>query len=181
MGTYTVTHNCGHTGDVKVYGKVSGRDYQVAKAADNPCATCRQAAQTAKNAAAAAEAAKIAAQAGLPVLTGSDKQIVWAEQIRREKLESLQNLSELIDLVGSKERASQLTEAEKAALGVESRRILAKMPADKRANAPMQAYATVGVVVTAEGYPAAMATLKAQSKASWWIDHRATDIAELLK
>lgn len=87
---YTITHNkeedkmawqypkhvCGHTGErYQAYGKIDGRERQLAAIESMPCPECRRAA-----------ADKQSTEAGLPMLVGSDKQIAWAAEIRERAL-----------------------------------------------------------------------------------------------
>lgn len=76
MAKYTITYKCGHTGTVELCGKESDRARKIAWYENNcVCPECYAAEQAAKR---EAEANKYA----LPELTGSEKQIAWAEKIR---------------------------------------------------------------------------------------------------
>lgn len=72
-------HVCGHSGErYQAYGHHSGRERQLAAIEARPCPECHQ------------TAAEQAAQAaGLPVLSGSPKQISWASDIRERALRLL--------------------------------------------------------------------------------------------
>ena len=72
MAKINITHSCGHESRIDVYGPVKDRQRKADRIAERPCRDC-----------AAAEAAS--ANADLPALTGSPKQIAWAEQIRAAK------------------------------------------------------------------------------------------------
>lgn len=77
MAKYDVTCSCGHTETVQIYGKAADREREIARREKGICKECWKAAQ--------AEAAKETAQSyGLCDLTGSPKQIAWAERIRAE-------------------------------------------------------------------------------------------------
>jgi hypothetical protein len=78
MGWTTIKYACGHTDQQQMYGKVSERDRRAEYMGRSKCPTC-----------AAAEAVEKSSAAGLPVLTGSDKQIAWAAQIRERALRLL--------------------------------------------------------------------------------------------
>lgn len=66
------THSCGHTGErYQAYGHHSGRERELERIESHPCPSCR-----------AAEAQEQGKAGGLPALTGSDKQIAWAGDIR---------------------------------------------------------------------------------------------------
>lgn len=72
-------HTCGHSGErYQAYGHHSGRERQLAAIEAHPCPDCRKAA-----------ADQVAAQAGLPLLAGSPKQIAWASDIRERALRLL--------------------------------------------------------------------------------------------
>lgn len=71
MAKYDVTHTCGHTVEIEQFGPEQARREARAQMRQHPCLACRN-----------AEAAAANAEAGLPALTGSPKQIAWAESIR---------------------------------------------------------------------------------------------------
>ncbi len=75
---FEVTYKCGHVGVIDIYGPMKTRQSQADHFGDQLCPKCLDA-QRAK---AAAEAAEKNASNGLPQLTGSPKQISWAEIIR---------------------------------------------------------------------------------------------------
>lgn len=72
---------CGTKYDVQMYGKIKDRERRV-EYGHWICEDCKKN-QT-------AEAAEKNAAAGLPELTGSDKQIAWAEKIRSEKIAEIE-------------------------------------------------------------------------------------------
>lgn len=75
MAKYTITHACGHTEEVSLFGKHSERERKIAYLESIDCRACWDAAQAAQ-----------AKEAGLPDLTGSPKQIAWANGIRNRIL-----------------------------------------------------------------------------------------------
>lgn len=85
MAKYNITHKCGHTATHNIVGTNSNgeRDRKVEYLASNVCYECYKAEQTS----AAKEQNK-----DLPELTGSEKQIAWAESIRAKKIQSLKSL-----------------------------------------------------------------------------------------
>ncbi|MFE8034774.1 hypothetical protein [Thiohalocapsa marina] len=83
MAWTTVTHSCGHADRHQLYGRGRDRDWRAERLAEEPCDACRRAEFEAKN----ADAAAANAAAGLPPLTGSEKQILWAESIRLLKID----------------------------------------------------------------------------------------------
>lgn len=85
----TVTFSCGHTGEIEVFGKNDEREKTIWKAEHFwICPNCREKEKEEKNQQAAARNQ----QAGLPPLTGSPKQIAWAETIRAEIMSRLEAL-----------------------------------------------------------------------------------------
>ena len=78
MGWTKIEYACGHTEQQQMYGKNSERDRRAAAMGRDDCPACRRAA-----------ADKAATDQGLPQLTGSDKQIAWATDIRARALRLL--------------------------------------------------------------------------------------------
>lgn len=75
MAWMTLTHACGHTEEKQLYGPWRDRQRKVAAAAQYDCDECK---------AKAAEAEAL--EQGLPVLKGSNPQIAWAAEIRRQAI-----------------------------------------------------------------------------------------------
>lgn len=69
---YVVTHSCGHTETVELFGKAPDRERRVAWLEGQPCAKCR-------------------AKEGAPDLTGSPRQRAWAADIRSEAVRQLED------------------------------------------------------------------------------------------
>lgn len=78
MAKYTVTYKCGHTAEVQLYGKESERQSKIQWYSTIDCPECE-----------AKKHAEMAEKSGLPQLTGSEKQVVWATKIRNNALETL--------------------------------------------------------------------------------------------
>lgn len=78
MGHEIITHSCGHESRVQLYGPLKDRERKAAWMAKDCCPECAAKARLER----AAEVAAADAAAGLPTLTGSDKQIAWALDIR---------------------------------------------------------------------------------------------------
>jgi hypothetical protein len=85
MAKANFTYACGHEGSV-VERNRRAADRRAAYLASQDCWECQKAAQSK----AAAEAAQ---QQGLPALTGTPKQIAWAESIRQQTLAELEKAS----------------------------------------------------------------------------------------
>jgi len=78
MAKYDVTFSCGHEETIELFGKGSERERKIAWFEKyGLCSCCYKAEQQAK-------AAARAAAWELPALTGSPKQIAWAERIRSD-------------------------------------------------------------------------------------------------
>ena len=90
MSRYTITHACGHQEVHQIYGPYKSRPARQDALEQRICPKCQGAEKEAGNT--AALGANPAA--GLPALTGSPKQICWAETIRAEALADLQTLIE---------------------------------------------------------------------------------------
>jgi len=82
---YTVTHSCGHTADHKLTGPQRYREYKLRKLAEDLCPACEEAERSKRN----AEAAARNREMGLPPLTGTEKQVAWAESIRARIMKEL--------------------------------------------------------------------------------------------
>jgi len=97
MAKYEVTYACGHNGVIKLLGPTKDRDYWLGREAEKLCPECqaRQDEQTLVEIRAEWE------KQGLPALTGSTKQILWANKLRnleitkaKEKLEDTKHKAE---------------------------------------------------------------------------------------
>ncbi|HRJ59942.1 MAG TPA: hypothetical protein PKZ99_02055 [Azospirillaceae bacterium] len=81
MAMYDIKHSCGHVVPTNITGPEAKRPARAEYLRSIPCEACR----------AAANAAEVAAaNAGLPALVGSPKQIAWAEKLRAKALEGAQ-------------------------------------------------------------------------------------------
>ena len=90
MAKATVTHACGCQREHNFTGPYSGREKKAAWMRTVPCAACKTKADAAERIAVRAAQPAIDLQAETwPELTGSDKQIAWANDIRREAMETV--------------------------------------------------------------------------------------------
>ena len=87
MAKYTINHTCGHKVDVQLYGSHKDRERRIAWLETQECEECRKA-----KANAAAASAKM--ERGLANLSGSDKQIAWANTIRENAYKCLDTLTQ---------------------------------------------------------------------------------------
>ena len=91
MAKYDITYTCGHSGVEQLYGPGTERRKHIEWAEKNKaCPDCYQAAQEKARAETAARASQ--ANADMPTLTGTDKQIPWAETIRAKARDLLQQV-----------------------------------------------------------------------------------------
>ena len=89
MAKYDVTYACGHSGTIQLYGPTSQREKQLEIAALRLCPECYRKKKEAERAAINKEAEKKSEAEGLPELTGSEKQVAWANTIRLKKMEGI--------------------------------------------------------------------------------------------
>lgn len=82
MAQYSVTHTCGHEHTHHLTGPQRNRQWRQEQLAEQPCPACEDALREAARAKQNAASAAAAKAAGLPSLTGTEKQIAWAETIR---------------------------------------------------------------------------------------------------
>ena len=81
-----IKFSCGHSGTVELYGSADERQHRIAYLEKyGTCSDCFKAQQ-------AEMAEAISVKYMLPELTGSEKQISWANRIRTEKIADLEKL-----------------------------------------------------------------------------------------
>ena len=86
---HTITHACGHLQIHHVLGFTQQQLRKVARLESAPCDSCRRAARQASSTACDAEQAAALAHLALASLSGSPRQVAWAESIRVTRLTSL--------------------------------------------------------------------------------------------
>ena len=116
MAQYGITRSCGHRETVRVGGPTRQRPYLLQREEERLCRACWDERAAVERAAATAAAAAVAAAQGLPALTGSPKQIAWAESLRRVLLA-------LIDaaLAGAALTAEERAEAARVVAAIQAR------------------------------------------------------------
>lgn len=83
MAKYDVTYSCGHTAEISLFGPHKDRTRKIEwMQREALCPDCYQAARERERTEATAKAAEIAKADCLPELTGTPKQVAWAETIR---------------------------------------------------------------------------------------------------
>lgn len=92
MAKHYITHNCGHTETHQLTGPLRDRDRQEQRLAEEPCTDCRNAQWREERERENAVAMAAAEAEGLPALEGTEKQVGWAESIRRSALDHLDSL-----------------------------------------------------------------------------------------
>lgn len=148
MARVTITYACGHEGVVELFGRSTDRERRAAWLASDVCPDCAFKARAEK-------AAKIAAEAeadGLPRLIGSEKQVVWAEQLRKQFFET-----------ADKKRADAIAQTEA---------VRDELSADEIARRNQ-------VVKDWDSGISYIAISKV--KASWWIDNKSQNISAIVR
>lgn len=86
---YTITHSCGHEERLELFGPRSQREWRIKKAEEEMCDDCYSEWKT-------AQCAQQNKELGLPELTGTEKQIAWAEKIRYQAMDELTRIGKLV-------------------------------------------------------------------------------------
>jgi hypothetical protein len=105
MAKYRITRTCGHPETLQIAGPVAGRDRQAEYESGRLCYECYKAEQAKQRTAASQTAAEAAKASGLPSLTGSDKQVAWAETIRAVAVQSLNALRPMLQAAPDRKAA----------------------------------------------------------------------------
>ena len=162
--THTITYQlCGHTARTQVSweGKAADRDRKIAWIAETQrCDDCKAAQRAAEKAEWDAQAE---GRAATSTLTGSDKQVAWAEQVRSHAAAAYAAVTD------------RLTNTEVAEL-------LAELKRDDAATGQVNpdSIKRVRPYYNAERMTVEqVATVLAITEARWWIDHRREDAERL--
>ncbi|MDR2551426.1 MAG: hypothetical protein LBD10_14645 [Desulfobulbus sp.] len=86
MGTYGVIHSCGHKEIHQLFGKIADRERKIEWMESVPCLECKRIADEEARDEHNRESAIANHATGLPQLEGTEKQIAWAETIRKEAI-----------------------------------------------------------------------------------------------
>lgn len=91
MSWTSINRSCGHEEQIQIYGTNAHgeRDRTAAYEAERDCTDCYQVRIARERREANALAAEQATAQGLPVLTGSPKQIAWAETLRAQAMDKV--------------------------------------------------------------------------------------------
>jgi len=83
MAWHEGVYACGHPGRVQIYGPVKDRDWKEKKEFSKLCPECWKKKLAEEN----QKAVETAKEMGLPELKGTEKQVAWANSIRLEFIE----------------------------------------------------------------------------------------------
>lgn len=86
---YNVEYICGHKGVLQLFGPMSERERRLERAQDELCPECYRKKKEAGRAEANKEAEEQSRAEGLPELTGSEKQVAWANTLRLKKMRDI--------------------------------------------------------------------------------------------
>jgi len=89
MAKYQVTHSCGHTQTVQLFGHHTERDKKIEWFERTLCPDCYRAQKETECQQENDRALDLVGKIGFTPLTGSDKQVVWATSIRQKAYETI--------------------------------------------------------------------------------------------
>lgn len=87
MAYYDGTYSCGHDGRVDITGPSKSREWKRERAFSGLCPKCREEERQLEN----RKAAEKSRELELPVLTGSEKQVAWANTLRLKVIEKYES------------------------------------------------------------------------------------------
>jgi len=166
MAQYHVTHTCGHTHTHHLTGKHSAREWRIGRLEVEACPDCQRVAREQARAAENAKNAEAAKSAGLPTLTGSEKQVAWAETIRLSWVKEVARV--FVGLARFPVVAALVEDADPADL------TRVGVVADRCEESEETGSADLAAVLRA--YATAV---RGRTAAAWWIDHRETPLKTL--
>ena len=95
---YDVTYTCGHVATIQLYGKTSERENRIKYLEGNcVCPECYKAQKDAERKAENEKAAEAAETRGMQELSGSPKQVAWANTIREKVMKYIDKTMNLED------------------------------------------------------------------------------------
>lgn len=118
MAKYDVTYTCGHTDTIQIYGPGRDRERKLANEESKLCPDCYKAKLEADRQKQNAEAAEANQAAGLPKLEGTEKQIAWAESIRKSMIDHI--IEYYISQITDEAKAEHPEEYERVMKGFEA-------------------------------------------------------------
>ena len=105
MAWYYGTFACGHEGRVNIIGPQKDREWKKERAFSHSCYECRQKEREERIQKENEESAKLSKEYEFPELTGSEKQVAWANTIRMNLFKDADKLLKELKESG-KERCS---------------------------------------------------------------------------
>ena len=100
---YEGTYSCGHEGRVQLYGKAKEKDWKYTRIFSGICPECQKKEWDKKN----QKSVEIAKEFEFPALTGSEKQIAWANTIRFDFYNVCNKKEIIVDDIITKETQSK--------------------------------------------------------------------------
>lgn len=151
MAKYTIQHKCGHESVAQLYGKQKDREWQIEKLQEENCLECQNSKAAEKN-----------AEAGLPELQGSEKQVAWAESIRAQLIRQLEEAKDVF--IKEQKELAEIDEKEGPR---ESQTV---------SGGRFKGMSTPGGYRAMDQYKKraekAIEKIRLENRASWWIEHR---------
>ncbi len=90
---YDVTFSCGHTATIELFGPTKERERKISwYETHGECPECYKARKQAEREAIDAQAAQESKEKQWPELSGTPKQVAWANAIRKEKIDDIMAL-----------------------------------------------------------------------------------------
>ena len=109
MAKYYGTHTCGHAGVTNIIGPTKNRQWIADKHFEKLCSECYEEHRLAEIAKENAEAEQKAKEMELPVLTGTEKQVSWANTLRQNLIDKVEKKMEKIEEhKGNRDLANQI-------------------------------------------------------------------------
>lgn len=93
MAKYNVTYACGHEGVVNIVGPYKNREWKRQREENKMCPDCWRKRIEEERARENEEAAKKAAEMELPELTGTPKQVAWANTLRQKMINAFDKIT----------------------------------------------------------------------------------------
>lgn len=151
MAQYSITYSCGHTGTVNLIGPHRDRDRKIKWFEETGlCPECWAEKVAADKAEQLRKITELNSGAGLPALTGTERQVAWAEKIRYNTIKNVPEWSH--QFIRSKSFTASQPFREELECFV-------------RDNWPTETKLTEAITEFLSGH----------SEASWWIDHVADE------
>lgn len=96
MAQYDGVYSCGHEGRVNIIGPMKNREWKRERIFSGLCPECRKKAQEEEREKKDCEAAMLSKEMELPILSGTEKQVKWANTLRIEAINKMNMYAEQI-------------------------------------------------------------------------------------